>query len=67
MSNYRMLTTSKTVSKQKLKLRLSMDLKVEPRSLRGYKFILCAIDEVSNYLIVVILLFVVAFVGRIFQ
>ena len=28
-----------------------MDLKVMPRSYQGYKFILCIIDEVTNYLI----------------
>ena len=31
--------------------RLSMDLKVIPRSSQGHKFILCIIDEVMNYLI----------------
>ena len=31
--------------------RLSMDLKVMPRSYKGHKFILCEIDEVTNYLI----------------
>ena len=30
--------------------RLSMDLKVMPKSYRGHKFILCVIDEVINYL-----------------
>ena len=33
--------------------RLSMDLKVMPRSYKGQKFILCVIDEVMNYLITV--------------
>ena len=33
--------------------RLSMDLKVMPRSYKGYKFILCIINEVTNYLITV--------------
>ena len=33
--------------------RLSMDLKVMPRSPKGHKFILCIIDEVTNYLITV--------------
>ena len=33
--------------------RLSMDLKVMPRSHKGLKFILCIIDEVTNYLITV--------------
>ena len=33
--------------------RLSMDLKVTPKSYRGHKFILCIIDEVTNYLITV--------------
>ena len=30
-----------------------MDLKVMPRSYKGNKFILCIIDEVTNYLITV--------------
>ena len=33
--------------------RLSMDLKVMPKSYRGHKFILCISDEVTNYLITV--------------
>ena len=33
--------------------RLSMDLKGMPRSHKGHKFILCIIDEVTNYLITV--------------
>ena len=33
--------------------KLSMDLKVMPRSGQGYKFILCIIDKVMNYLITV--------------
>ena len=33
--------------------RLSMDLKVMPRSYKGHKFILCIINEVTNYLITV--------------
>ena len=33
--------------------RLSMDLKVMPRTYKGHKFILCIIDEVTNYLITV--------------
>ena len=33
--------------------KLSMDLKVMPRSHQGHKFILCIIDEVTNYLITV--------------
>ena len=33
--------------------RLSMDLKVMPRSDKGHKFILCIIDEITNYLIMV--------------
>ena len=32
-------------------LGLSMDLKVMPKSYRGHKFILCVIDEMTNYLI----------------
>ena len=31
--------------------RLSMNLKVMPKSYRGHKFILCVIDEMTNYLI----------------
>ena len=31
--------------------RLSMYLKVMPKSYRGHKFILCVIDEMTNYLI----------------
>ena len=33
-------------------LRLSMDLKVMPKSHNGHKFILCVIDEMTNYLII---------------
>ena len=33
--------------------RLSMDIKAMPKSNRGHKFILCIIDEVTNYLITV--------------
>ena len=33
--------------------KLSMDLKVMPRSQKGHKFILCIIDEMMNYLIMV--------------
>ena len=33
--------------------RLSMDLKVMPRSGKGHKFILCIVHEVMNYLITV--------------
>ena len=32
---------------------LSMDLKVMPRSNIGHKYILCIIDELTNYLIMV--------------
>ena len=32
---------------------LSMDLKVMPKSYKGLKFILCIIDEVTNYSITV--------------
>ena len=35
--------------------RLSMDLKVMPKSSKGHKFILCIIDEVTNYLITVLM------------
>ena len=33
--------------------RLSMSLKIIPRSNKGHKYILCIIDEVTNYLITV--------------
>ena len=33
--------------------RLSMDLKVMPRSHKGLKYILCIVDEVTNFLITV--------------
>ena len=33
--------------------RLSMDLKVMPRSNKGHKYILCIIDEVKNYLMTI--------------
>ena len=33
--------------------RLSMDLKVMPRSYKGHRYIICIIDEVANYLITV--------------
>ena len=33
--------------------KLSMDLKVMPRLQKGHKFILCIIDEMTNYLITV--------------
>ena len=33
--------------------RLSMDLKVMPRSQRGHCYVLCVIDEVTNYLVTV--------------
>ena len=33
--------------------RLSMDFKVMPRSYRGNKYILCIIDEVTNYFITI--------------
>ena len=33
--------------------RLSMDMKVMPRSHKGHKYILCVIDEVTNFLITV--------------
>ena len=31
--------------------RLSMDLKVMPRSQKGHWYVLCVIDEVTNYLV----------------
>ena len=48
-------------SQQKINLnyrqlpRLSMDLKVVPKSQKGHKFILCVIDDVTNYLITVLI------------
>ena len=42
-SNYRLLS------------RLSMDLKVMPKSHKYHKFTLCIIDEVANYLITVLI------------
>ena len=33
--------------------RLSMDLKVMPRSHKGHRYILCIIDEVTNFLVTV--------------
>ena len=33
--------------------RLSMDLEVMPRSQEGHRFILCIIDEVTNFLVTV--------------
>ena len=35
--------------------RLSMDLKVMPRSQKGHQYILCVIDEMTNYLITTLL------------
>ena len=35
--------------------RLSMDLKVLPRSNKGHNYILCIIDEITNYLIMVLI------------
>ena len=35
------------------KSKISMDLKVMPRLQKGYRYILCVIDEVTNYLITV--------------
>ena len=35
--------------------KLSMDLKVMPRSQKGHKFILYIIDEMTNYLITVLI------------
>ena len=37
----------------RLMSKLSMDLKVMPRSQKGHKFILCIIDEMTNYMITV--------------
>ena len=33
--------------------RLSMDLKVMPKSHKGHRYILCMIDEVKNFLVTV--------------
>ena len=33
--------------------RLSIDLKVMPRSYKGHKYIFCIIDEVTNYLVTI--------------
>ena len=33
--------------------RLSMDLKVMPRLFKGHRYILCIIDEVTNYLVTI--------------
>ena len=33
--------------------RLSMDLKVMPKSQKGHKYVLCIIDEVTNFLVTV--------------
>ena len=33
--------------------RLSMDLKVMPRSHKGHRYILCVIDEVTNFLVMI--------------
>ena len=51
-------TTNKTVATSNFLnyrplSKLSMDLKVMPRSQKGHKFILCIIDEMTNYLITV--------------
>ena len=35
--------------------RLSMDLKVMPESQKGHKYVLCIIDEVTNFLITVLI------------
>ena len=35
--------------------RLSMDLKVIPKSQKGHKYVLCVIDEVANFLITVLI------------
>ena len=35
--------------------RLSMDLKVMPKSYKDHKYIICIIDEVTNYLITVLI------------
>ena len=44
------LQTRKNLNYRSLS-RLSIDLKVMPRSSKGHRFILCIIDEVTNYLI----------------
>ena len=35
--------------------RLSIDLKVMPRSYKGHEYILCIIDEVTNYSIIILI------------
>ena len=35
--------------------RLSMDLKVMPKSQKGHKYVLCIIDEMTNFLITVLI------------
>ena len=35
--------------------RLSMDLKVKPKSQKGHKYVLCTIDKVTNFLITVLI------------
>ena len=50
----RELQTRITVNYRPLS-RLSMDLKVMPKSYKGHKYILCIIEEVTNYLIAVLI------------
>ena len=35
--------------------RLSMDMKVMPKSQKGHKYVLCVIDEVRNFLFTVLI------------
>ena len=35
--------------------RLSMDLKVMPKSQKGHKYVLCVINEMTNFLITVLI------------
>ena len=42
---------SQNKSKLQTHVKLSMDLKVMPRSQKGHQYFLCIIDEVTNYLV----------------
>ena len=43
--------------------RLSMDLKVMPKLHKGHKFILCILDEVTNYLILCMAVLMLFYLG----
>ena len=52
--NFLTKTRSLRAISSRIKLsRQSMDLKVMPKSHKGHRFILCVIDEVTNYLITI--------------